>query len=292
MNNHRLALEDAAESFNNGDYDKTVSLIKIYQSLSGKKQGGADLLAKAQKCQQLIDRAEILEEQGDFVEVTKCFLGILEINPNDRIAKERLAGISKKGTISSHDYVDLGLSVKWATCNVGASSPSEVGTYVAWGEITQKTQYDWSSYSLCAGSGSAQLKYNLQTEYGVVDNKTTLEMADDLAHTKWGDSWRMPTLEEMRELKEKCVWAWTTMDGVKGVKVTSRANGKSIFLPAAGYKKGERSFDIQSLNGHYWSSTLYYDYPYNACGLYFNASGTGWDYGNRCWGYLVRPVTE
>ena len=292
MRNPEMALNDAKTSFDEGDYDRAVNLIRIYRSLSGNNNGGSDILSNAQKCQQLIDKAEILEGQGDFVEVTECFLSILEINPKDKIAKNRLSGVTKKGAIDSHDYVDLGLSVKWATCNVGASSPSEVGSFVAWGETSPKEQYDWNSYRLCSGSGRAQSKYNLQEEYGIVDNRTRLENMDDVASVKWGGSWRIPTLNEMEELKEQCVWTWTTLDGVKGVKVTSRQNGNSIFLPAGGYKKNNHAFDVQTLNGHYWTSTLCYDYPYNACGIYFNVSGSGWDYGNRCWGFLIRPVTE
>ena len=94
---------------------------------------------------------------------------------------------------NGHDYVDLGLSIKWATCNVGASSPEEYGDYFAWGETEPKSIYDWSTYKYCNGSETTLTKYNYSNIYGTVDNKTTLEMSDDAARANWGGGWRMPT---------------------------------------------------------------------------------------------------
>ena len=144
----------------------------------------------------------------------------------------------------NHEYVDLGLSVKWATCNVGASKPEEYGDYFAWGETQPKNTYDWSTYKWCNGSYDTQTKYCTKSSYGTVDNKTQLELSDDAARANWGGSWRMPTDAEMTELREQCTWTWTTQNGVYGYKVTSKKSGytnKSIFLPAAGYRSSVRS---------------------------------------------------
>ena len=140
--------------------------------------------------------------------------------------------------VDSRAYVDLGLSVKWATCNVGANSPEEYGDYFAWGETKPKDSYKWSTYKWCNGSKDKLTKYCKESYYGRVDNKTVLDLVDDAAHVNLGGAWRMPTKEEIRELKDNCTWTWTTQNGVNGYLVTSKKNDNSIFLPAAGYRSG------------------------------------------------------
>lgn len=159
-----------------------------------------------------------------------------------------------------HEYVDLGLSVKWATCNVGATKPEEYGDYFAWGETEPKEMYDWSTYKWCNGSETTLTKYCTDGSYGTVDNKTQLELSDDAAHANWGDSWRMPTDSELTELREQCTWTWTTQNGVNGCKVTSKSNGNSIFLPAAGYYYDSLLGSV-GIGGICWSSSLYADSP-------------------------------
>ena len=160
----------------------------------------------------------------------------------------------------NHEYVDLGLSVKWATCNVGATKPEEYGDYFAWGETQPKSNYDWSTYKYCNGSYKTLTKYNNSSSYGTVDNKTTLDLSDDAARANWGGSWRMPTRAEQDELRNNCTWTWTTQNGVNGYKVTSKSNGNSIFLPAAGYRD-DSSLNNAGSTGYYWSSSLYTDNP-------------------------------
>ena len=201
--------------------------------------------------------------------------------------RERIAQELKKK--NGHEYVDLGLSVKWATCNVGASKPEEYGDYFAWGETTPKSTYDFSTYKYCNGSFDSQTKYNTESSYGTVDNKTTLELSDDAARANWGGSWRMPTRAELDELREKCTWTWTTQNGVSGYKVTSKINGKSIFLPAAGCRN-DSSLNSAGSYGLYWSSSLDTGYPYYAYELYFNSDYVDWDNDYRYYGQSVRPV--
>ncbi len=196
--------------------------------------------------------------------------------------------------VSNHEYVDLGLSVKWATCNVGASSPEDYGKYFAWGETAPKTDYSWSTYKYCRGSYDTMTKYCTSSSFGTVDNKTTLELTDDAAHVNWGGSWRMPTKDEQDELRYNCTWTWTSnynSTGVKGYIVSSKVagNSNSIFLPAAGERKG-RGLDAVGEEGNYWSSSVSTSGSFCACSLNFysdNVYGIG---NNRCRSRSVRPV--
>ena len=190
-----------------------------------------------------------------------------------------------------HEAVDLGLSVKWATCNVGAAKPEECGGYFAWGETEEKDNYDWGTYKWCKDSDNTMTKYCCTKKYGAVDNKTVLDPEDDVAHVKWGGKWRMPTKEEFKELCEKCTWKWTTQSGVRGYLVTG-PNGNSIFLPAAGHRDGSE-LDRRGSYGHYWSATLNELSSDDACNLYFVSGSYYWyNWNRRFYGHAVRPVTE
>lgn len=155
-------------------------------------------------------------------------------------------------TTETHAYVDLGLSVKWATCNIGASSPEEYGDYFAWGETAPKDVYVWSTYKWCNGSQNTLTKYCTNKEYGAVDNKITLELEDDAAHVNWGGEWRMPTKEELEELHKKCTWTPTKINGVSGREITG-PNGNKLFLPYSGYCS-EGKYPGGG-TGHCWSNT-------------------------------------
>jgi len=191
-----------------------------------------------------------------------------------------------------HAYVDLGLpsELKWATCNIGADKPEDYGDYFAWGETEPKTNCSWSTYKWCNGSDDTQTKYNTNSSYGTVDNKTVLDLEDDAVHVNWGGRWRMPTDAEWTELINKCTWTWTSQNGVNGRLVTG-PNGKSIFLPAAGFRYST-DLDNAGSYGIYWSSSLKSDYPYDAYGVYFYSDGVERGYGGRCYGRSVRPVSE
>jgi len=184
------------------------------------------------------------------------------------------------------EYVDLGLSVKWATFNVGATKPEESGDYFAWGETEPKSNYSWSTYKWCNGSNNTLTKYNTMSSYGTVDNKTVLDPEDDAAHVNWGGSWRMPTDEEWTELRTKCTWTWTTENGVKGSKLTG-PNGKSIFLPAAGFRDVTYLYRAGSI-GYYWSSALY-AFPSFAWAVFFDSDNVV-SAPSRHDGFSVRPV--
>ena len=189
------------------------------------------------------------------------------------------------------EAVDLGLSVKWATMNVGATSPEDYGGYYAWGETEEKDDYSWNTYKWCNGSENTMTKYCTDSYYGTVDNKTLLDSEDDVAHVKWGGSWRMPTKAEQDELLNNCTWEWTTQNDVNGYTVTG-PNGNSIFLPAAGGRFITSLFKSGSL-GYYWSSSLDVNFcRYYAYSLFFDSGSYSWSSNDRYSGRSVRPVSE
>ena len=202
-----------------------------------------------------------------------------------------LSGDDNNPDQGNHEWVDLGLpsGTLWATCNVGANSPWEYGGYYAWGETEEKEEYNWSTYKWCNGSFDTQTKYCTNSSYGTVDNKTMLDPEDDVAHVKWGGSWKMPTKEQMDELQNYCTLEWTYVNGIKGRRFTG-TNGNSIFLPAAGYRS-RGSLSSAGSNGVYWSRTLDSDNSDCAWYMYFDSSFVGTDYGSyRIYGRSVRPV--
>ena len=195
-------------------------------------------------------------------------------------------------TEKGHEWVDLGLSVKWATCNVGATSPSDIGIFIAWGETVAKNDYSWSTTRYCNDSkGYSFSKYNTKSGQGTLDNKTRLELSDDAARVSWGGRWRMPTSAEFEELMSNCTFKWTSQDGIDGCLFTSKKNGKSIFLPAAG-RKYEKYHDSYGPFGRYWSSSLNRDSPNHAMFLFFSSSSFSTNSYYRYFGLPIRPVLK
>lgn len=186
--------------------------------------------------------------------------------------------------MTTHEAVDLGLSVKWASCNIGAESPEDLGGYYAWGETEEKTEYSWSTYRWYDTDN------HKLTKYCSIDGMKALVPEDDVARVKWGDSWRTPTSDEIVELLNECVWEWTSVNGVNGYRVIGR-NGNSIFLPVPGFCHGEDVFGSGG-RGYYWSSTLdsYYDRAW-----YIDLSEEYCNWSSllaRSNGLSVRPVTD
>ena len=192
--------------------------------------------------------------------------------------------------ILKYEAVDLGLSVKWATCNVGAERPEDYGDYFAWGETTAKERYKYSTYKYCKGTSETLTKYCTSSTYGIVDNKIVLDPEDDVATMNWGGAWRMPTKAEYDELRNNCTWKWTRQNGVKGYEVIG-PNGNSIFLPAAGCVVGASLYNAGSY-GYYWSSSLDTSSPYTAYRVYFGSRGMNGYSDTRYLGQSVRPVCQ
>lgn len=187
-----------------------------------------------------------------------------------------------KGYVRGHEWVDLGLpsGLKWATCNIGASSPDKLGNYYAWGETRVKSSYSDANYLYkdVLNGEYINLGYNISgTEY-------------DAAHVIWGGKWRMPTLEEYQELLNECKLEWTSRKNVIGILMTG-VNGNSIFFPAAGFQNGTTIGSVGSF-GYYWVSTLSVNYQGNAYHLYFNSQNCTMADWHRCFGLPIRPVIK
>ena len=198
---------------------------------------------------------------------------------------------------SLYEWVDLGLpsGTLWATYNVGATKPEEYGLYFAWGEtegysgITDTKQFNWSDYKLCGGSNTTITKYNNNSSYGTVDNLTTLELVDDAVYQS-DNTCRMPTKADFEELTANTTSTWETLNGVNGRRFTSKTNGNSIFVPAAGYCGNGSVFNVGSY-GYLWSSSLNESNPSVGWYLGFNSGDVNVSsYGYRFNGFLVRAV--
>ena len=240
---------------------------------------------------------------------------VAEVNSGNTSAAAALAQIIQKledlkdsigggGTTPSPvEYVDLGLpsGLKWAKCNLGASKPSEPGDYYAWGETVPKKKYTWATYKWMQ-AGQSDWKYI--TKYTIADgetgaiwydssgnfigdNKTVLDAADDAATQQLGSPWRMPTVDEITELLDKCTWTWTTQDGVNGCQVDG-PNGNSIFLPATGFVN-DTALINKGDEGYYWSSSLS-TLSRDASFFFFHSVNHEWAYQDRRCRLFVRPV--
>lgn len=182
----------------------------------------------------------------------------------------------------------------WAECNLGANNPWEYGDYYAWGETETKTENRWNNYKW--GGASTLTKYcragdaKYWAGTGDPDGKTVLDPEDDVAHVRLGKKWRMPTNEEFNALQENCNWEWSIQNGINGYKVTSKINGNSIFLPAAGGKT--TVVNAAGTNGNYWSSSLHSEMSWKAHDVGFNTTKHTMNGYDRYYGESIRPVSE
>ena len=184
--------------------------------------------------------------------------------------------------------IDLGMpsGTLWSCCNVETDhpenqSPTNYGGYYAWGETETKAICNWSTYAHC--DGTKETCHDLGTDISGTEY--------DVAHVKWGGSWRMPMKEQCQELVDNCTYTWTTVNGVKGGMFTSKQNGNSIFLPAAGSRWGESLYSVGYF-GHYWASTQGTSYSDSAYGLCFYPRDALRDDGYRYRGRPIRPVSR
>ena len=183
--------------------------------------------------------------------------------------------VSTTGSINGHEWVDLGLSVKWATMNVGATPSSAYGDYFAWGEVHPKSEYTGKN-SRTSEKSMGNISGNSQY---------------DSARYHWGGSWRLPTKKELEELKDKCRWTWTKESGHNGYLVVG-PNGNSIFLPAAGLYGGDTTGKVGT-HGNYWSGSPNERNAHFAYGLYFiDDFRHVVSSDSRHFGQSVRPVSD
>lgn len=262
------------ETNNNQTSYKTADVQRIEFSETVTESTGSTYATK-QELNQKADKSDVSSLVNRIADLEKSIAEIQSVFGSSSDVKTYHNG---------YEYVDLGLpsGLKWATCNVGSSLPVGSGDYIAWGETEVKSEYTLNTYfDSVDGSLSNYDKY-------AKDKKTVLDLEDDVAHVKMGGNWRMPTKDEWDELKNKCNWEWYTIVGVNGRKVTG-PNGKSIFLPAAGYRRNS-SLNSAGTWGFYWSSSLGKDYSSNAYVLELYSNSVRWADGSRYYGYSVRAV--
>ena len=237
--------------------------------------------------------------RGIFVKIEGLKVGNAKVTVKDNSSGEtaviqvRVKGDDTVSYLTCPDdhhphMIDLGLpsGTLWSCCNVDTDfpenqKPENLGSYYAWGETETKSTYNWSTYTHCDGSSSSC--HDLGSDIAGTQY--------DVAHVKWGGSWVMPSREQQDELRDNCTYDWMTVNGVNGGRFTSKINGGSIFLPAAGLRINSGLLDAGS-SGYYWSSTQYPSYAGSAYLLYFDSGGAGTYYYGRGSGRSVRPVVR
>ena len=272
---NELCLRTSIIQFNNEQTKSGFTETGYAQEIIYKKQSFSSLDDYCTLCElerrSLYDQTSEKKEQ----EVLSSETNEME-NAVTTAASVEVGQLSKSGTADGHDYVDLGLSVKWGTCNLGAFSPEEYGDYYAWGETSAKTEYIEGN-SKSAGISLEDISGN--SDY-------------DAATHLWGKGWRMPTKAEFEELVENTTPRWITLEGIQGYLVTSKKNGNSIFLPAAGYRF-ETSLYMVGQIGNYWGATTDVDKTDGAYNLDFGENEFDIDWSSRRnIGLGVRPVRD
>lgn len=230
----------------------------------------------------------LFSSERDMKRILYTLIGLLTI-----VCGMECSAQTVSGQMEGHDYVDLGLpsGTKWATCNVGANTPTEYGEYFAWGETKPKSYYKTQKNSTWMAVEASDIKAKHVID-GIKDTIRPsvghLNAKYDAATANWGEAWRMPTVDELNELKIHCQWDWTILKGINGFKVTG-SNGNSIFLPAAGYLFPD-PLSVGEVCS-YWSSSLsdgnltsFCIYVHTRC---FNLFAV-----NRNTGSSIRPVTR
>ncbi|MCQ2234489.1 MAG: hypothetical protein MJZ24_07120 [Paludibacteraceae bacterium] len=220
-------------------------------------------------------------EMDDFKKIKSMLSPAIGMSIRPVVNDKKDNSVDKSGSVQSHDYVDLGLSVKWATCNVGAKTPGEYGEFYAWGIHTPWTEKTYSRYFYW-------IDYCGDDEY--------LDKQFDAASVNWGKAWRMPTEKEFFELRQNCIWRWTDNyknTGVVGYIGKSKKNGNTIFLPAAG-KMTDDGFNFPRGKGYYWSSFVIGDptKALTAHGMMFVEGTRDDNFDARFYGLSVRPVLD
>jgi hypothetical protein len=218
------------------------------------------------------------------------YASLLFFNSSAKVmdSNTRIIGCCIRPVRKSYEYVDLGLpsGTLWATCNIGADSPEEYGDYFAWGETETKEIYTWETYKWCNGTKESITKYN-------ADGPDELLPEDDAATAIWGDNWQMPSEEQIEELRDydNTTQEWTTENGINGWKITSKTNGNSIFLPAAGYIWQDQCRQLGT-NGEYASRSLNKSDITKVVSIGFSKNFIGGWPNDREEGFTVRPVRK
>lgn len=221
---------------------------------------------------------------------------VVQIEPNSNcIINETLNSDTKSG-------VDMGVSVKWASCNIGAHSITDPGNFFAWGETSIKDDYSWDNYKYCISYNKlddihediklSKYYYSWNSQTG--DNKITLDASDDAARALWGSKWRIPTAKEFQELRDNCMWTLAVVNNVELYKATSKINGNSIYFPYTGYWSGLHYYPTAYImQGCYWTSVNYANVSsFQAEAFIIRDSSIKTDFRQKCNGFAIRPVMD
>lgn len=214
--------------------------------------------------------------------LTSVFLIFVSCSDNDPIEDLETDDVVIYCPDDNHPHViDLGLpsGTKWSCCNVGASFPSDYGDYFAWGEVENKNSYNMNNYAY----------YNDSTEEFIFIGDNISGTDYDAACANWGESWNMPTRDQVNELIKKCTWTWTTMDGKKGYSGKGK-NGKYIFLPASGWRGDNNVYRVGD-SGCFWTSNPM-DNAVCAYTLYYYMGLHDWSCYYKYYGRSVRPIKK
>ena len=290
-------IEDIKESIDTGFVLEKQAIVNLASSLLYTIESNAT--SEAEKLQLIADAISLLTGnieacEKDLIKLLVALKEAIEKRTDYSGIIEAIRSLVDPDPQPKYEAVDLGLSVEWATFNVGAKSETDYGDYFAWGETAPKEDYSWDTYKWAKYDKDAK-DYNL-TKYNGTDLTLTLESDDDAATANWGYEWRTPTDDECKELLDNCIWTWTTRkdsngNSVRGYMVTSKENGNSIFLPAAGYQDGKELM-FPYMIGYYWESTTLLVRK-SAFSLKFDPiMYTHIDTGLRCQGRSVRPVMK
>ncbi len=210
-----------------------------------------------------------------------------------------IAVVAQNNIKQKHAFIDLGLPSKtlWATMNIGASAPEQVGSFFAWGEVKTKKEYSWKTYKYSKRDSSKFLyeeqltKYCTREKEGIVDNRQELEPMDDAATVNWGTGWRMPSLEQWKELCNKCEWKRITLPNKRKIYRVTGPNGNVLILPCGGEFLGRGLINIVGeAHAQYWSRTLD-TYMFNSSADCMHNGNTNQS-SDRDNGLLVRAVYE
>lgn len=212
--------------------------------------------------------------------------------------------------VDGHQFVDLGLpsGTMWATCNIGATTPLNYGTFIAWGEIDPKnnTDYTVTKYKFNKGAerptpqrpaviSPRNFTWKLTKYSYSLDKKLVLDDADDVAKAKWGTKWMIPTKEQFEELRNNCKWTYDYFNGVFCWKVTG-SNGNSILFPTSGHYSvipgdGVSKNIYRNKRGFYWSRNLSDSYDTDAWCMWMSNDGRySISRNSREYGCSIRPV--
>lgn len=284
------------------DYPKGQHVAEVKKKktdLEQTQQAEADAIAKIEKekkedeaynrCTSIADCESYLKNypQGRYVAEVKAKKAELEVPKKQIIVS---------GSANGHEWVDLGLpsGTLWATCNIGASTPEGYGNSYAWGETSTKKIYKWKSYKYAKNDPNKLTKYCTKNAYGnngFTDNLTSLQDCDDPAVANWGSGWFTPSETQWKELINNTESKWTTQNGVSGQLFTSKKNGQTIFIPAAGWLfEGDLAW--AGSEGLYWSRSLWDNSPDEALYFRFDSSIKYTDFRSRKDGLSIRPVRE